>query len=92
MDAVDFRQLGDSPDVFVNVVGKTFNVHGNFTCQKELLLVELFGHLFLQGLMKELSEDDDEREDEDESKDESCGRTEFLQLCGSDNALKHGVI
>jgi hypothetical protein len=46
--------------------------------KEELLLVELIGHFFLERLVKELTEDDDEGEDDQKGQNDPRGHEELL--------------
>jgi len=73
MDSVEIRQSGDDPDILGHMVDEAFYVHCHFARQQELLLVELNGHFFLEGLVKELSENDNKREYEQKRQDDYRG-------------------
>jgi hypothetical protein len=74
------------------VVYEALDVHRYFTGEQQLLLIELFGHFLLKGLVEKLPEYDDERQYNEESQNERRGSKELFLLERANKALKHEVI
>jgi hypothetical protein len=68
------------------------DVDGDLARQQKLLLVELFRHLVLKGLVEKLSDDFDERKHEEQRKDERRRGQQVQLFQAADNVLKHKLI
>jgi len=92
MDGVDLRKLGNDAKIFVHMINERFNVLCDFPGEQKLLLVELPCHLFLERLMKELSENDNQGKHKEKCQDKGRRREQLFLFKELNYPLKHGIM